>query len=277
MWQFDFHIYYQGGRAVLAGLSPYMVNGFFHPYLMAVLWAPLALLPEPVAYWVYVAGCVGLLWRATRWRGVWALLSFPVWFGLFVGQVDLPMALGIAWGGPWILPIAMARPQLGFVVAPWLLRQSGWRGLGKAALSGAALLLVCFLLRPNWVSEWRAAVPTLVEYSQHDSNLYWLVSRSVKDQFGLILSALALPAGFALRERRDSWAVLHLLTPVTNIYSASVLAEWIGPLEVALSWAAIFFVGGQIHTGAPMFGVGLAILVRAGIARYRAQRAPRRK
>jgi len=73
--------------------------------------------------------------------------------------------------------------------------------------------------------------------------------------------ALALPLGFWLRERRDSWTVLHLFTPYTNIYSPSVLAEWIGPLEVILSWAAILVVG-TIHNGAPLFVVGLSILLR---------------
>ena len=53
-----------------------------------------------------------------------------------------------------------------------------------------------------------------------------------------------------------------LSVPLTNIYSPSVLGEWIGPLEVGLSWAVIILVGGDIHNGAPLFIVALVIIIK---------------
>jgi hypothetical protein len=100
------------------------------------------------------------------------------------------------------------------------------------------------------------------EYARHDSNLYRLVPGGFRTTLIWILSPLALFLGVWLRERRDSWAVLHLCTPVTNLYSAAVLAEWIGPLEMLLSWAALLAVGNEVHHGAPTFVIALAILAR---------------
>ena len=269
MWRYDFHLFYQAGQAVWAGTSPYLIPGFFSPYLLAVLFALFALFPEPLAYLIYLALSLLLVWKVLGRRGLWVLLSFPVFFGLFVGQVDLPLALLMAAGGPWAFPLAIIKPQVGFVVLPWLIRKASWKDLGRAALVSLALLAVCFLLRPTWLSEWLAATPALTQYARRDANLYWLVPTRFKTTAVAVGSIIALGVGFLLRERRDSWIVLHLIAPLTNIYSASVLAEWIGPLEAALSWLVMFLLGGDIHHGAPLFVVGLSIWGREIIERMK--------
>lgn len=265
MWQFDYHIYYQGGKAVLSGVSPYTVDGFFHPYPMAVLFAPFALLPEAASYGLYIILCIALLWRVAGKRTLWVWLALPVFYTLFVGQVDLPFALLMTVCGAWALPLALARPQLGFVVVPWMLRTHGWKGVGRALVASLMLIALCFLLRPNWVNEWLAATPLLSAYSRHDSNFYWFVSKEWKTILTFIISPLAWLAAFFMRERRDSWTVLHLFAPVTNVYSAAALVEWITPLEIILSWGAVFWVNGLLHDGAPMFVIGVSILLRRAV------------
>ena len=262
---YDFEIFWRGGRRLLAGKPPYKVRGFLSPLPLAVLFAPLGLLPLIPAYVVYVLLTLGLLLKALKWRVArvgWVLLSFPVLFTFFVGQVDLPLALSAAVLGPLAFPLLLAKPQVAFVAVPWLLRHSSWRRLAIGSAAALGMLLLCFWLRPNWLAEWRAAQPTLADYSGHDSNLYRLVPDGARTVLVWILTPIALALGFWLKERRDSWSVLHLANPITNIYSAAVLAEWIGPLEVALSWGAFLAVGTYVHHGAPMFVVALAILAR---------------
>jgi len=262
---YDFHLFYEGGRAVLLGQSPSGIWDFNGPYPLAVLFAPFALLPEPLAYALFLAINLFLLWKVLRRRSVWALLSFPVLFTLFVGQVDLALALAIPLGAPWTLALALAKPQVGFVVVPWLLRKLDRKGWVRAAASGAAFLALCFILRPGWVGEWMARQPGLSTYSVHTSSLLWLApdQGSLRSTLTIVLGLLALIPGFLLREKRDSWAVLQAFQPLTNIYSASVLAEWFGPLELGLSWVAVALAGGNIHAGMPMFLIPLAILGRA--------------
>jgi hypothetical protein len=261
LWLYDFDIFWRGGRSLLEGTSPYQVPGFYSPLPLAVLFAPLALLPLPVAYGIFVLGSLAMLWKAAGWRSGWALVSFPVLFTFFVGQVDLILALSAALLGPLALPFLLAKPQIAFVAAPWLLHSDRRKlAMGVGALLG--MLLLCFWLRPGWVSEWLASTPLRDEYARHDSNLYRLAPEGARTTLAWIFSPIALALGVWLRERRRSWAVLHLFTPVTNVYSAAALAEWIGPVEVLLSWAALLAVGNDVHHGAPVFVVALAILAR---------------
>jgi hypothetical protein len=265
LWLYDFDIFWRGGRSLLEGTSPYQVPGFYSPLPLAVLFAPLALLPLPVAYAIFVLASLWMLWKAAGSRGYrsgWALVSFPVLFTFFVGQVDLILALSAALLGPLALPFLLAKPQIAFVAAPWLLLHSDRRklALGTGAMLG--MLLLCFWLRPDWVSEWLASTPQRADYGRHDSNLYRLVPEGVRTMLVWILSPIALALGIWLKERRRSWAVLHLFTPVTNVYSAAALAEWIGPVEMLLSWMALLAVGNDVHHGAPVFVVALAILAR---------------
>ncbi len=266
MWQFDFDIYYNGSLALLRGLSPYSVNGWFHPLPMALVFLPFALLPKSWAYGLYLAICGVLLWRLLKWKSAWILLSFPGFFTLFVGQVDLPMALVTSLLGHWALPLLLSRPQLAFVVAPYLIRTTPPRQLIKSAFVCALVLGVCFLIRPNWLSEWMAAgSQSITNYGRHDSSLYWLLPQHPALVAIAIISALTVLISLGIGGRRVSWTFAHLLSPVTNIYSAAALAEWFGPIEVLVSWIAILLVKGDIHSGAPMFLVGLCVLARYGL------------
>jgi hypothetical protein len=259
MWRYDFHLFYLAGQAVLAGTSPYVISDFYAPYPLAVFFALFAWMPENVAYAIFVAGVLFMMWKLLRFKGVWALLSFPVLFSLFVGQIDLPLALAAGLFGPWALPLMLFKPQVGFVVAPWLLRRMTRRQWVIVGLLAAVILGLCFALRPQWLAEWWAATPVLTSYARRDSNLYWLVPSVYKNLAVAIGAVVGLAAGFLLWERKLSMTVLHLLAPLTNIYSVSVLAEWIGPVEMLLSWLIILLVG-QIHSGAPNFILALSIL-----------------
>lgn len=262
MFLFDFLVFYAAGKSVLAGQSPYG-SGFISPYPLAVVFAPAALLPVPLAYGGYLAFCLFLLWRLMRQRAIWALLSFPVLFSLYVGQIDLPLALGIS-AAPWLLPLAMVKPQVGVVVAPWLLRRYTRRDWARAIVLGLGLLGLSFALRPGWVSEWMSAQPSVAQYSQHTSNLFFLLPKALRGVQWVILPAAVLSAvaAFFLKSQPSAWSVSHLFAPLSNIYSASVLALWIGPLEMAASYLAVGLTGGEIHEGMPMFLVGLVILAR---------------
>ena len=265
MFLYDFLIFYNGGKAVWAGLSPYGVHDFIGPYPLAVLFAPLALLPMPLAYTLYLGFNIGMLWKLMHKRAVWALLSFPVLFTLFVGQVDLPLALGIG-AVPWLLPLAIIKPQVGFVLAPWLVRRYSRRDWIKAAVTGLAFLALCFVLRPGWVSEWLAAPPTMEAYSMRASNLYYIIPDEWIDLRMVLIYSLAIlawVAAFFLKNKSISWTTAHLFAPLSTVYSASVLGEWFGPWEMAATYLAVALAGGAIHEGMPMYLVGLVILARS--------------
>lgn len=261
MFLYDFHNFFLGGQAVLAGISPYSVPDFLPPFPVAVVFAMVAWLPEWLVYLAYLVTCIWLLRRILGWKCIWALLCFPVCFGLYVGQLDLLLILLIVSIGPWALPLLIMKPQVGFVIAPWYIRRMTGKQIIGTILICVFFLGICFLIRPSWLSEWINILPSLTTYARHDSNLHWFIPQTftlIAYVIGIIIS---LPLGFLLKERGLSFTILHLFSPLSNIYSASVLAEWIGPIEVLLSWIAIIIVG-NIHSGAPLFVIGLSILIR---------------
>lgn len=269
MWQYDFHLFYMGARAILEGTSPYQMWDFNGPYPLAVFFIPFALLPEPIAYYSFLVANIALVWKLLGIRkGIWALISFPVIFCLFVGQIDLLLTMLVLAGSPWTLGLVIIKPQLGFIFIPWFLRKSKPKDYLKAILPAVFLLICSFILRPNWIQEWLAGSPGMQNYSEHASNIYWLIPIRWRTIVTLVGAAIAFPVGVLIREKVASWTVLSLFAPLTNIYSPSVLAEWIGPIEAGLSWVAIFFVGGNIHYGAPLFIIGLAILSKMALATH---------
>jgi hypothetical protein len=262
---FDFNLFYQAAQAILHGLSPYTVQGFYSPYLLAVLFVPFSLLPVSLAYGVFIVINLVLFFKVCHLKGLWALFSFPVIFCLFVGQIDLSLALLLSLGSPWLLPLAIVKPQIAWLTLPWLVARLDKKGFLKACGVGVASVSLCFLMRPTWFSEWLAVEPSLQFYSGHASSIYWLVPLSGDNLRVLLtigLSILVFPVGFFLKKKSDSWTLLQLFQPLTNVYSASVLAEWIGPFEFVLSWVVVFAVGGDVHNGMPLFVIPLAILFR---------------
>ena len=261
MFLYDFHNFFLGGQAVLAGVSPYSVPDFLPPFPVAVIFALVAWLPEWLVYLAYLVTCIWLLWKLLRRKCIWALLSFPVCFGLYVGQVDLLLTLLMVSIGPWALPILIMKPQVGFVIAPWYIRRLTRKQIIGTALITISFLGICFLIRPTWLGEWINILPSVTTYARHDSNLHWFIPQTFTLAAYVIGIIISLPLGFLLKEIELSFTILHLFSPLSNIYSASILAEWIGPIEVVLSWIAVIIVG-NIHSGAPLFVIGLSILIR---------------
>jgi hypothetical protein len=261
MWLFDFETFYLMGQAVLAGARPIS----YTPYPLAVLFVPFALLPYYAAYALYLIINLLLIWKVAGKRMVWALLSFPVMYLLFVGQVDILVALPMVLGFPWTFPLICVKPHVGLLVVPWLLRKGSLREWMMAGVLTLAYLGLCFLLRPTWLQEWLSVIPTLADYSSRTTNIYALIPSSRLDlratvsTFGVIASFLV---ALAISNRKISLVVMNLFAANSNVYSPAILAEWIGPIEVVLSWIAIIVVGGNAFDGSPLYMIGISILVR---------------
>jgi len=266
MWLYDFLIFYNSGKAVLGGVSPYTIFDFNSPIFLALFFAPFSLLPVGVSYSIFVIANLLLAWKFLKKRIIWAILFFPFLFSLYVGQIDFLLAGLILIGSPWTIALALVKPQLGFVVVPWIIMSFSKKDWWKTILSISVFVIFSFLIRPTWLIEWFSTQPTFEFFSIHASNIYWLIPQtniSLRSQLTIIGALIFLPLGLILKNRHDSWVILHLFAPLTNIYSPTVLLEWIGPIEVGLSWLAVLLVGGNIHTGMPFFLVGVSIAVRS--------------
>lgn len=278
MWIYDFLIFYQSGTLIINGISPYQVFDFNSPIFLALFFAPFSLLPARAAYGVYLLANIFLAWKLLGKKIIWAFLFFPFLFSLFVGQIDFLLAALLLIGSPWALGLALIKPQVAIVVVPWLIMQYKKSDFLKGLISVLVFIGISFIVQPSWVSEWLSTKPEFDFYSMHASNFYWLIPMNLiqlRAKLAMILPFIILPLGFLLANRKPSWTVLHLFAPLTNIYSSSVLLEWIGPIECLISWLAVLIVKGNIHTGMPLFFVGISILVREAFQMKKENQSPR--
>lgn len=144
----DFNIFYNAGRAVLRGVSPYssaISYGFFNPLYVAIAFAPLALFPVEVADKIFagvtffVCGIAFHLATRRDWRLTLLLMltPFPLMLA-YLANLDELLILG-AFISPLIgIWLVLIKPQLGIVVALLLLLQC----YDKRSLNAMAWLMI---------------------------------------------------------------------------------------------------------------------------------------
>jgi hypothetical protein len=197
------------GARQLYGLTFIPDPIFPYPLPLALLFAPLGLLPVKTAYIVWVA-CSGMMIAASvllllsetirRQKGVHLIL--PVFLSILVfratlltlrnGQLGafllLATCLAIScWQkGRWrlgavILSFLLLKPTIGVLViafaAIWLLLHRNWKAILTLAASGAGWLSIGFLQNPRWVSLFLSSgLRKTSETLGHSPNLWGLGS-----------------------------------------------------------------------------------------------------
>lgn len=165
----DLLVFYQAGAPgydtyaywVAQSGDPYQTLESFGAYhytpALLPLWAPLAALAWPAAYWAWVGvmfACLAFLGRS--WA--LALLAFPpVAAEVFHGNVHLLIAVAIVVGfrysAAWAFPIlTKLTPGVGVL---WFAFRREWRPFGIALGVTAAIVGFSFLVSPGlWVEWW---------------------------------------------------------------------------------------------------------------------------
>lgn len=151
-----------GAIALLNGADPYAACDIAplatYPLTTVIIALPLTLLPEPATTYgaVFMAFSSGLLaYGLTRDNAYWRLLlflSFPYWHALVVVQWS-PLLCAITLF-PALLPLTLAKPHLGLPIA--LITRWNWWNVGASAV----LLLVSFLVIPDWPWRWQSQIST---------------------------------------------------------------------------------------------------------------------
>jgi hypothetical protein len=158
----DFGQVWYAARVVLNGGNPYDAIGpgrafdwpwpFYYPLPAAILALPLAPFTQPVAVGVFMAlGGGAFTWALTE-HGYWPLLAWTsgcTLFAIHVAQWS-PLFAGATIVAPLSFVLA-AKPNIGLAI--FAARPSWWAILGAVILAGAA-----FALKPEWGSDWIAAL-----------------------------------------------------------------------------------------------------------------------
>src|SRR5688500_7522260 len=158
----DVRAYYDAGARLNAGLPLYEqaattneAEFYRYPPLLALAFRPLALLPYPIAAFIWelvvAASLALLLWRIRPGFRGWlmvGMLAMPLLWSLAIGQAQVPMTLLMAIGTPWSLALATNLKILPALAAVWWLGRRDWSSLARFGGWLAALAVLQLLLEP---------------------------------------------------------------------------------------------------------------------------------
>jgi hypothetical protein len=281
------------GRAVVEGEDP----GYFaYPFYTVFLVLPVVYTTYAWASAVWMVALEACLiaalfilfdlfqWKPKPWLLglllLWTLIFYYPARGLILGQPGLLvyfLEILTIWAlfrrmdrvAGFALAISTLKPQMGFLIVPflllWALRMRRWRFLLAFGGLFAALMVISFLLQPTWLSDWLAQVRIYSSYTALGSPVwiiteYYLHLGPVGEWVvNLVFYAFMLWAWFqvVIQGRHERWlwacavtlAITHLVAPrtATPHYAAFILplvfyfAEWTrrnrkqGSLWVALT------------------------------------------
>jgi hypothetical protein len=251
--QIDFPVFWTAGRAVLRGTDPYaavaaMHTGypFYYPYPGALIMAPVAALPMPVAWVVWAALVGGLLGLAAlrEDRLVPACLSAPFLAAVVQGQWSPLLVAGAVL--PWLGPVLSAKPSIG--AALWFWRPSAWSLVGGLGLAGIGLVLL-----PGWPLEWWQSiqatnhVPLVFRRGGVLLLFAWLRWRTPEGRMLGLLALIpqttviyeALPLWLCCRSRREGYILALLSFVAAGVQELTISGSTV-EARAASGWPALF-------------------------------------
>ncbi len=269
---YDFAIFWNAARVFISGRSPYIVQGFYSPLPFLLTMVPLGLLPYAVAFFVWTVFNILALVTLAKRHALRALLFLPVFFALWVGQVDL-IIVALSFSGTWWgVALTTLKPQLAIWLVPIFVVE--WWKAGKVLtiikMASAAVLLYILpsILQPGWWLAWLSATPSILQYAKHASSLFG-ISAVLDPPIPIVISFLAIVCYAILsfivirphtRSEYLSWVAT--INPLANIYSQCLLVFQVDWIAVALSWLLVPLTL-YFHTGLPWALVPLYLLWRA--------------
>jgi hypothetical protein len=219
---------------------------FAYPLHIVTVVGPLALLPLPMAqalwfslleaslliFFIVAPWSVG--WRPPTWllalTAVFILGLYPNVWAMILGQVSIVVAalVALAWWGlrteRWglagvCLALATIKPQMTFLLVPFLLiwstNQRYWRLLLAFAATFGAIVLLPLPWLPNWPLEWLASLGRYAGYTVWDPPLVMLTGSAwLGGVVAVLLLAWTMYSWWHVRERQPAaldWALAMVI------------------------------------------------------------------
>jgi hypothetical protein len=204
-----------------ASSAPGTAQAYFYSPAFAQLTAPIHALPWQVfiAAWTVLL-TLALLWQTGRWMAI-ALLLFPVFVDLTVGNIHLllgaAIVLGFRWPWAWaFVLLTKITPGVGLL---WFAFRREWRSLAIALGATAAISAISFAIRPDL---WRAWLDLLIAATGAPS---WVFIVPIPVWYRLPLSVAILAWGARTNRR---WTV-----PLASCIALPVL--WLNGLAMLVA------------------------------------------
>ena len=206
-------VFYPAGQMVLAGRSPYLVEGFFNPPWLILPLLPIVLLPIKIGNAVMaVLGLATYAYVLRKFKvgligTIFFLLSPPAIISIYSGNADWMIAIGYVLPPQIGLFFVLLKPHVGgglaifWLVEAW--RAGGIKNVVRVFLPVTVFTLLSFVI----FGFWPAKAGALVDVSWNIS--IWPMSIPI----GLALLSLAI--------RKRNARISYLAAPMLSPYVAS--------------------------------------------------------
>jgi hypothetical protein len=232
----DWETFYGAARRVLHGQTPYgepiTFDYYSNPPWLALIFAPLAWLPEKFGWACVSAGTIfAVLLTVQHWepgikpvKVLLAMFSPPTVYIFLHGQIDALVVACALLPVEWWGLVALTKPQVavgllaGIPVSRWT----------RAALMTGAVFAFTVLLFGFWPADWLDQ-PKLFQEGGHN---LWLGLWPFQVPLGVALVAV----GFSRRDARLLIAGSPFLSPYAAM--SSLLGPWLAALTFLNNWQA---------------------------------------
>ncbi len=229
-------------------------------------------------------------WRPAPWLMIigiaWAITFYPAVRGLFLGQpgtMVVCLEIVALWAlaknhdvlAGFVLALSTFKPQLGFLIIPFLLlwaaRSGRWRFVISFVIVVGVLFGASFVLLPSWLTEWLAQTSLYTSYTRIGSPV-WIVANIYLPFLGqpgelaisAILVGLVLWAWVPIIWRRDNslfdWTAALTLT-VTHL----ILIRTATPHFVVTLLVIVFYFRELYRSGGPWPVLATMIVLTVGL------------
>jgi hypothetical protein len=194
--------------------------GFAYPLYVSFLLLPFALLPYPLAQALWVSALILtilaallVMLRTVEWHpsplglvslSLWSVLFYPSARSIILGQISI-VVLALLVLALWaleerhealagcLLAASTIKPQMVFLIVPFLLLVSLRRGVRKTLVTFlctmVVLVLLCLIVLPSWIPSFLAGLSSYQSYTS--------IYREGNSPLGVIFAYL-LPPGLAV-------------------------------------------------------------------------------
>jgi hypothetical protein len=119
----DFTCFYQAGKEIASGHSPYSLECYYSPIWVALFFSPFSIFTREISYRIYAAilfgGYIFALWKISKQRiGITLIAIFSpfVYMTMQYGNIDWLVLFGLLFPKPIGIWFLLAKPQMGFTL-----------------------------------------------------------------------------------------------------------------------------------------------------------------
>ena len=233
----DWRIFYEAAKAS----DPYSVAGYFNPIQVAWVLKWTTFIPFTAWSLAMIGLSILAVFAVCKKSTHWVLLSAPFVSAMSWGSLDaLLIAPAFLFGGVGLSLITM-KPQIAIILIPFKLAE--WWRAGKTTeirrffMAVAALWGIPVLLRPSWMAEWLAALPTLESKAKNAASLASMGSGATW-AYSILAVTVILILWLIFKKRNDFYLPMAI-SPVVSPSYHLIAMESIGWQYCLLSWLVV--------------------------------------